>query len=67
MFTNKTDITAKDIKRLLLGVYKRYRAGEITEQTAYKESSILNSITKAIEVTDMEERLQSIEEALRNG
>jgi len=60
-----TDITAKDIKRLLLGVYSRYRKGSITEQRAQKEADILNSIIKAIEVTDLEERLQAIEDRIR--
>lgn len=67
MFTEKTDITAKDIKRLLLRVYKQYKAGEITEQRAYKEAYILNGIIKAIEVTDMENRLQQIEGIIRDA
>jgi len=62
-------ITAKDIKRLLLRVYKRYSAGAITEAQAYKaykETYLLNSVLKAIEVTDLEERLQNIETMLRD-
>jgi len=61
-----TDIEAKDIKRLLLRVYKKYQSGEITETKAYKEAYILNSVLKAIEVTDMEERLQRIEILMRD-
>jgi len=61
-----TDIKAKDIKRLLLRVYKRYSSGAITEAKAYKEAYLLNSVLKAIEVTDLEERLENIETALRN-
>ena len=60
-----TDIKAKDIKRLLLRVYKKYQDGEITESKAYKEAYILNSVLKAIEVTDIEERLQKIETLMR--
>ncbi len=60
-------IEAKDIKRLLLRVYRRYNSGAITEAQAYKETYLLNSVLKAIEVTDLEERLQNIENTLKNG
>jgi len=60
-------IEAKDIKRLLLRVYRRYNTGVITEAQAYKETYLLNSVLKAIEVTDLEDRLQNIENTLKNG
>lgn len=60
----KKQIEAKDIKRLLLRVYRRYNSGAITEAQAYKETYLLNSVLKAIEITDLEERLQRIETAL---
>ncbi len=60
-------IEAKDIKRLLLRVYRRYNSGAITEAQAYKETYLLNSVLKAIETTDLEERLQNIENTLKNG
>jgi hypothetical protein len=60
-----TEIEAKDIKRLLLRVYRRYNTGAITEAQAYKETYLLNSVLKAIEVTDLEERLQNIENTLK--
>jgi hypothetical protein len=66
MITEK-QIEAKDIKRLLLRVYRRYNSGSITEAQAYKETYLLNSVLKAIEVTDLEERLQNLENILRNG
>ncbi len=66
MITEK-QIKAKDIKRLLLRVYRRYNSGAITEAQAYKETYLLNSVLKAIEVTDLEERLQNIENTLKNG
>lgn len=66
MITEK-QIEAKDIKRLLLRVYRRYTSGAITEARAQKETYLLNSVLKAIEVTDLEERLQSIENTLKNG
>lgn len=66
MITEK-QIEAKDIKRLLLRVYRRYNSGAITEAQAYKETYLLNTVLKAIEVTDLEERLQNIENTLKNG
>jgi len=66
MITDK-EIEAKDIKRLLLRVYRRYNSGAITEAQAYKETYLLNSVLKAIEVTDLEQRLQAIELNLKEN
>ena len=66
MFTEPTDITAKEVKRLLLGVYRRYTSKRISKDEAYRETYILNSILKAIEVTDLEGRLQNIENILKD-
>jgi hypothetical protein len=65
--TKPKEITAKDAKRLLVRLYARYRKGEVTEAEASREAFLLNSIVKAIEVTDMENRLEKIETALSNG
>ena len=62
-----TDITAQDVKRLLLRVYKKYTNGEITDSQAQKEAFILNSVLKAIEITDLEIRLQNIENILNTN
>lgn len=59
-------IEAKDIKKLLLRVYKRYTAGAITDVQAQRETYILNSILKAIETVDIEERLNNIEIILKS-
>ena len=67
MITNNREIEAKDVKRLMLRVYKRYSSGAITESKAYKETYLLNSVLRAIEVTDLEGRLQTIENTLKNG
>jgi len=64
MITDK-EIEAKDIKRLLLRVYRRYQSGDITENQAHKETYLLNSVLKAIEITDLEDRLQNIENTLK--
>ena len=66
MFTER-EIEAKDVKRLLLRVYRRYQSGTITESQAQKEIYLLNSVLKAIELTDMEQRLQNIETILKRG
>lgn len=60
------EIQAKDIKRLLLRVYRRYQSGAITETQAHKETYLLNSVLKAIETTELETRLQNIENILKN-
>jgi hypothetical protein len=65
MITDK-GIEAKDIKRLLLRVYRRYNTGAITEAQAYKETYLLNSVLRAIEVTDLEDRLQRLETYLKD-
>jgi hypothetical protein len=58
------EIKAKDVKRLLLRVYRRYQGGTISEAQATKETSLLNSILKAIEVTDFEKRIDKVETKL---
>lgn len=63
--TNNRNITANDIKKLLLVVYKRYKNGIISEGKAQKEVYLLNSLLKAIEVVDLEQRLQNIENLLK--
>ena len=65
MITKKKEITAKDIKRLQLRVYKRYSGGEITDSQAQRETTLLNNTLKAIETTETEERLARLEELLR--
>jgi len=67
MITENRNIEAKDVKRLLLRVYRRYQSGIITEAQAYKESYLINSLLKAIELTDMEERLKIIELNLKEN
>jgi hypothetical protein len=59
------EIKAKDIKRLLLRLYKRYQSGAITEAQAQKEAFLLNSLLRAIEVTDLEERVDRMEDTIR--
>lgn len=62
MATN--DITASDVKRLMLQSYRRFTNGEISESKAFKENALLGNILKAIEVSETEGRLKAIENAL---
>ena len=58
------NITATDVKRLMLQSYRRFTNGEINESQAFKENALLGNILKAIEVSETEERLKQIETAL---
>ena len=58
------NLAAKDVKRLLLGVYRDFRGGELTNAQANQASSILSTILKAIEIDDVEQRLRRIEELM---
>lgn len=64
---NKQDeITASEVKRLMLANYRRYRNGEITENKAFKENAILGNILKAIEVSEETERITALEQTLKS-
>lgn len=64
---NKQDeITASEVKRLMLANYRRYRNGEITENKAFKENAILGNILKAIEVSEETERIAALEQTLKS-
>ena len=60
------EIRSADVKRLLLRVYNKYSKGELTDIKAYREAYILNSVLKAIETTDLEERISNIELTLKD-
>jgi hypothetical protein len=48
--TKDKEIEVRDIQRLLLRVYRRYQSGAITYLQAYKETSLLTSMLKTIDV-----------------
>lgn len=56
--------SAKEIKRLMLLSYKKYQNGTISETQAYRENTMLANILKAIESSEQEERISSLEKAL---
>ena len=60
----ENNITASDVKRLMLQSYRRFTNGEISESRAFKENALLGNILKAIEVSETEERPKAIENAL---
>ena len=63
----KKEIRASDVKNLILRVYTRYSKQLISGNEAYRETYILNCLLKSIELTDLEDRLQLIENTLKNG
>jgi len=62
-----TEINSAEVKRLLLRVYNKYSKGDLTDIRAYREAYILNSVLKAIEVTDLETRLYNIEKLMKTN
>lgn len=62
--SKQEDISASEVKRLMLANYRRYRNGEITENKAFKENAILGNILKAIEVSEEAERIEALEQAI---
>lgn len=55
----------KDIKALMLRSYKLYKSGAITEAQAYRENTMLANILKAIESSEIEERLAALERTMK--
>jgi hypothetical protein len=60
-----TTIAPQDITRLLVLLYKRYKAGAISEAQAKSEAALLQSVLKAIETTELEARIEAIERKIR--
>jgi hypothetical protein len=60
-----TTIAPQDITRLLVLLYKRFKAGCISEQQAKSEAALLQSVLRAIETTELETRIEAIEQKIR--
>lgn len=58
------DFSAKEIKKLMLLSYKKYKSGSISETQAYRENTMLANILRAIEASEQEARLEALEEAI---
>jgi len=69
MIAERKELHTSDIKRLMIRSYRRYSNGEISEAQAYKENVMLANILKAIESSEIENRLQALENsfALMDG
>jgi transcriptional regulator with XRE-family HTH domain len=61
-----TKLNSKDIAEQLQSVLERYKAGQIDEVQARQEQTILQSMLKAIEQTELEARLEKIEAVLNS-
>lgn len=61
------NLKSDEIKRLLLNTYSRYRKGELSHTSAKTEALILNSLLKAIQLSDLERKLESIESILKKN
>jgi transposase len=59
-------LDSKDIAKQLQLVLERYKTGQINESQAKQEQTILQSMLKAIEQTELEARLEKIEAVLRS-
>jgi len=59
-------LDSKDIAEQLQLVLERYKAGQINESQAKQEQTILQSMLKAIEQTELEARLEKIEAVLKS-
>jgi len=59
-------LDSKDIAKQLQSVLERYKTGQINESQAKQEQTILQSMLKAIEQTELEARLEKIEAVLRS-
>ncbi len=59
-----TKMNAEDITRELQEVLRRYREGEADKDRAQRETIILMSMIKAIETTELQRRLESLESVL---
>jgi transposase len=61
-----TKLNSKDVAERLQSVLARYKAGQMREAQAKQEQTILQSMLKAIEQTELEARLEKIEAVLRS-
>jgi DNA-directed RNA polymerase subunit F len=65
MIAEAKPITAAEIKRLLLDVYRRFRRGLIDAEQARQEAYLLNSCLEAVAESETNERLQELQNILR--
>lgn len=59
-------LNSKDIAERLQSVLARYKTGQINEAQAKQEQAILQAMLRALEQTELEERLEKIEAVLKS-
>ena len=59
-------LNSKDIAERLQSVLARYNTGQINEAQAKQEQAILQAMLRALEQTELEERLEKIEAVLKS-
>jgi len=64
-YKTSTKLNSEDVAESLELVLSRYKEGQISEEQAKLEQSILQSILKAIEQTEIQRRLERLEAVLK--
>ncbi|NMW21357.1 MAG: hypothetical protein HKK67_06945 [Chlorobiaceae bacterium] len=59
--------TLSDVRRYLAGLLNRYEAGEIDEVHLKAAAYVSNILTSTIKDSDIEARIESLEEQLNNN
>lgn len=59
-------LNSRDIAERLQSVLERFKAGQISESQAKQEQTILQSMLKAIEQTELEARLEKLEAVVKS-
>lgn len=59
--------TLGDVRRYLAGLLNRYEAGEIDEVHLKAAAYVSNILTSTIKDSELEERIQKLEEQLNKG
>ena len=59
--------TLGDVRRYLAGLLNRYEAGEIDETHLKAAAYVANILTSTIKDSELEERIQRLEEQLNGG
>ena len=59
--------TLGDVRRYLAGLLNRYEAGEIDEVHLKAAAYVSNILTSTIKDSELEERIQKLEEQLNDG
>ena len=53
-----------DVSKAIQRIYLKYQKGQIDSDKAAKEVMLLNSLLKAIELSDLDERIKKLEDEM---